>query len=180
MGKGERQCQMRGAEALGSENRGAQRGWEAGSPPTVLGTCARARVSVWVCVWGGVVGGWWCVKQRRGEGCRVGLRDPVAKMELWLLEGHGVIGWLRAGLDMPVRNLHAHPPSSTQPSQLLWDNTPKPGLDSPGHQGFFPRSRFFSAQPAGVAKTRPRLSSLCFIKSQEEAASQAPQRRALV
>lgn len=39
---------MRGAEALGSENRGAHRGWEAGSPPTVLGACARC-----VCVSGG-------------------------------------------------------------------------------------------------------------------------------
>lgn len=90
---------MRGAEALGSENRGAQRG-----------ACARA------CVCRGVG------EQRRGEGCRVGLRDPVAEMELPLLEGHGVIGWLRVRLDMPVRNLHAAPtpapPSPAQPSAL--------------------------------------------------------------
>ena len=139
---------MRGHEVLGSENRGAHRGWEAGSPPTVLGACARC-----VCVGGGG-GGWGCVKQRRGEGCRVSLRDPVAKMELWLLEGHGVLGWQRVGLDMPERNLHAHPQSSTQPSQLLWDNTPKPGLDSPGQQGFFPRSRFFLHSQPGLGLQR--------------------------
>lgn len=116
-GEGRRQCQMRGAEALGSENRGARRGWEAGSPPTALGACACARTGARACVRVRVhvrLGGQGrrrCVEQRRGEGCRVSLRDPVAKMELWLLDSHRVIGWLWAGLGMPVRNSHAHPPA---------------------------------------------------------------------
>ena len=102
---------MRGAEALGSENRGAQRGWEAGSPPATLSACVC--VCTCVCVQG--VG-----EQRRGEGCKVGLRDPVAEMELPLLEGHGVIGWLQAGLDMPVRNLHAAPtPAPPSPASCF-------------------------------------------------------------
>ena len=51
VGKGGRQCLMRGAEALGSENRGAQRGWEAGSPPATLRVCVC--VCTCVCVQGG-------------------------------------------------------------------------------------------------------------------------------
>lgn len=146
MGKGGRQCQMRGAEALGSENRGAQRGWEAGSPPATLSACVC--VCTCVCVQGG--GG---AEERRGLQSRP--EGSCAEMELQLLDGHGVIGWLRAGLDMPVRNLHAAPhPSSTQPSQLLWDVAPKPGLGSPGQQGFLPWSRFFLHSQLGLGLQR--------------------------
>lgn len=47
---------------------------------------------------------------RKEEGCRVSLRDPVAKMELWLLDslsGHRLAVGGAGG--MPVRNSHAHP-----------------------------------------------------------------------
>lgn len=112
-GEGRRQCQMTGAEALGSENRCSER---LGSRlPThcagCLRMCARVRVHVRLGGGAGEQGRRWCVEQRRGEGCRVSLRDPVAKMELWLLDSHRVIGWLWAGLGMPVRNSHAHPPA---------------------------------------------------------------------
>lgn len=147
-GEGRRQCQMRGLEALGSENRCSERlgGWP---PPTALGClrmCAHGRASACVRVYvrlgepgrgnrGG--GGVW--SRGEEEGCRVSLRDPVAKMELWLLDSHRVIGWLWAGLGMPVRNSHAHPPAPPSCFGIPWA---WPGF--PGQQGFFPRGRLFS------------------------------------
>lgn len=157
------------AEALGSENRGAQRGWEKPAPHPALGACAcaaRARVCV-VCVcmcgWGEQGPTVVCGARGEGEGCRVSLRDPVAKMELWLLDSRPGHRLAVGGAGHACEELPCPPPA---PPSCFGD-TPKPGLGSPGQQGAFSKGVGFSAQLAGVGYKRlgPVSPFLCFIKS---------------